>query len=137
MLLICPLVPCNCLVILFIGFIISSSFYFLLTSQFIIRSKNLYSIHRNANREKLNALIDIYGQKDEIDDTAIDLINEKEYTMCFMYLIIMSFCMFIFCNIFPEYCCRKRIKTNKLEHVIVQTDCGCSIVYNTRIIKEP
>lgn len=137
MLILCPFVPCNCLCILFLCFIVSTCFYVILISDITTNTSNVNISNENSNGEKSNSLIDTYDQKDEakIESVEFNFTNGNEFTICFLYLIIMSTCMLLFCNIFPEYCFRKRIKIEKCKHVIVQKACGCSIVYDT--IKEP
>lgn len=130
--------PCNCFCYLFIVFIVSSYLFIiyisdnLIEQNFINKTDQLY-----IGVENEKSLIDTHDGKDRngINYSTAQDREENDLNICYISMFVMSMCMFLFCNIFPEYCFRKRIKLDKCQHVIVEKECGCTIMY--KMIKEP
>lgn len=100
----------------------------------IIREHSKDSDTRTAISDKSHYTYD-YNDIHE-DDNPLDGSDEKnEFTQCFLPFFVMSTCMFLLGNYLPEHCFRKKTKHDKTQDVLVEKDCGCTIVYNT--IKEP
>lgn len=134
MLIFCPLATCHFLCIIFILFMFSTYHYIHQISNTSTKISNTYSLNENPIGEKSNALSDDFVQEDEIkiENATFSFTDDKEFTNCFVYLVIMSTCMFFICNIYPEYCFRKRIKIEKCKYFIMQKACGCIVEYDTK-----
>lgn len=137
MLILCPLVPCNYCLFVFIGFFIASYFYTPIISRELnaITSLCKNPINQNMNKDNLTILIDEKNLKHVNESRTVQFTADGCRYTGFLTLFVISMCIFLFCNTFPEYCIRKRIELNKFEHMIVEKECGCIITYDA--INEP
>jgi len=135
MLVLCSFVPCNCFCYLFIVFVVS----FYLFVIFISTDKNVPNKSNQIfiNGENPKSLTDILDRQNvnKMNNSTAGFSEENYLNICYSFLLVMSMCMFLFCNTFPEFCFRKRMKLDKCQNVIVEKECGCTIVYQT--LKEP
>jgi len=138
MLILCPFVPCNCFCYLFIVFIVSFYLFIIFISG-DITDKNVPNKSNQifVNGENPKSLIDTHGRQNvnEMNNSTAGFSEENHLNICYSSLFVMSTCMFLFCNTFPEFCFRKRMKLDKCQNVIVEKECGCTITYQT--LKEP
>lgn len=145
MLVYCPYVPCNSLCVLFVVFVIS--LYFVsdyISEDFYIENVKTTEegmIQRPNGKDKFNGMVaNRHYLEDMIEtkNTSIKIKNLNEFNsdrdpeqLCTYFLIAMSICMFFICNTVPEHFFRKRFKLEKCLHIVVEKECGCTVVYDT------
>jgi hypothetical protein len=95
----------------------------------------------NLSREKTKMWVDSYDQIKEATDCEnknpkfqFNSARSKFMICCFcLFGLSLFVCMLLFHCFYPENC--KTVKLEKCQHIIVEEDCGCKIVYDP--IKEP
>lgn len=95
----------------------------------------------NASREKTKMWVDSYDQIKEATDCEnkdptfqFNSASGKFIICCFCFFgLSLVLCTLLFRFFYPESC--KTVKLEKCQHIIVEKDCGCKIVYDP--IEEP
>lgn len=145
MLIYCPYVPCNSLCVLFVIFVISLYFVsYYISEDFYtenIETTKEGTIQRLISKDKLNGVVANKHYLEDIIETknsSIKIKNLNEFNshrdpeqLCTYSLIAMSICMFFICNTVPEHFFRRRFKLEKCLHIVVEKECGCTVVYDT------
>lgn len=145
MLIYCPYVPCNSFCVLFVILVISLYFVSVYISEDFtienIATTKENTVRRPIGKDKLNWVSTNRFLLEDVTETKNSSIKIKNLTefnynrdpeeLCTYSLIVMSICMFFICNTIPEHFFRKRFKLEKYLHIVVEKECGCTVVYDT------